>query len=712
MDIDLPKIHVGPNVLSNFDKAIQMEWIVTNGLGGYASSTALGINTRKYHGLLVAAFNPPVDRRVILIKLDEEIQIKNKTYPIGSNEFKSGVQPKGYQFLSSFSLNPLPTYKYAVHGFQLQKKIFVPQGKNATAVMYEVFNSNENEAFLRISPLVNSRHFYSVTKKENLAWNFIQKPFEKGVIVKPSTLLSALTLFSSEGRYFAGKSKWVREIYFRVDSSRGENCLDDSFQPGLFELRIAPKERKNFYVVATGGKNEKEAQSILSSICKGQDNADLLSTQELKRRKSLLTTFQKQYADVKMEDWLKWLILAADSFIVNRESTETKSVIAGYHWFEDWGRDSMISLSGLTLVTGRFEVAKEILLTFKRYYCKGLIPNRFPDQAGDTPIYNTVDATLWYFNAVLHYLKYTGDFDFVRVQLWGTLQSIMEHHIQGTLYDIYMDDDGLIAHGPQLTWMDAMIDGQFVTPRNGKAVEIQALWYNALKIMELLATRFNQKEDAKKYWDMAEKTRKSFVEKFWNPQKHCLFDVVCEGQGDEALRPNQVIAVALDFSMLDRAREKEIVETVWRGLWGTYGLRTLPKDDPRYVGKYLGDWAHRNGAYHNGTVWAWLLGPFTTAFLKVNNYEDRWRSFAFQNFLQPLFQEETFKVGLGTISEIFDGDAPHASRGCMSQAWSVAEPLRAFVEDVLLKRSPYERKILAGVGYCLSHGDEVDSYKD
>jgi len=697
VDIDLPKICLEPNVLSNFDKAIQMEWIVPNGLGGYASSTVLGINTRKYHGLLVASFNPPVDRKVILTKLDEEIQMKNETYPIGSNEFKSGVQPKGYQFLSDFSLNPLPTYKYAVHGFQLQKKIFMLYGKNATAVMYEVFNSDENEAFLRISPMVNSKHFYSVTKKEYSALNFIQNPFEKGVIVKPSTLLSALILSSSEGRYFAGKGKWVREIYFRVDSSRGESCLDDSFQPGLFELRIAPKERKDFYVIATAGRNEKEARSIFSSICKEPDNAYLSYNQELERRKSLLTMFQERFADVKMEDWLKWLILAADSFIVDRESTRTKSVIAGYHWFEDWGRDSMISLPGLTLVTGRFEVAKEILLTFKHYCCKGLIPNRFPNQAGDTPVYNTVDATLWYFNAVLQYLKYTGDFDFVRMELWDTLQSIMEHHIRGTSYDIHMDDDGLIAHGPQLTWMDAMIGDQFVTPRNGKAVEIQALWYNALKTIELLATRINQKEDAEKYRDMAEKAKKSFVDKFWNPQRHCLFDVVCEGQGDKTLRPNQVIAVALDFSLLDRTREKEIVETVWRELWGTYGLKTLQKDDPRYVGKYLGDWAYRDRAYHNGTVWAWLLGPFTTAFLKVKDYEKRWRSVAFQNFLQPLFQEETFKVGLGTISEIFDGDPPHASQGCVSQAWSVAEPLRTFVEDILLKRPPYERQILTDV---------------
>ncbi|UCE29594.1 MAG: glycogen debranching enzyme family protein [Candidatus Bathyarchaeota archaeon] len=697
MEIDLPEIHIGPDVLSDFDKAIQTEWIVTNGLGGYASSTVLGINTRKFHGLMVAASNPPVDRNVILTKLDEEFQIENKVYFTGANELKSGIQPSGSQSPSSFSLNPLPTYRYVAHGFELQKRIFMPHGKNTTVVMYESFNPNRSGVVLHISPLLSFRHFYSVTKKENLGWSFVQKPFEKGVIVKPSVQPSPLILFSSKGQYSPNDGKWIRDVLYRVDCSRGESCVDDSFRPGKFELRIAPKERKEFFVIAAKCRSEKEAQTVLSSICRESNYADVLYNQELIRLENLLATFRKQYADVKMEDWLKWLVLVADSFLVERASTKTKSVIAGYHWFEDWGRDSMISLPALTLVTGRFEVAEKILLTFKRYCSKGLIPNRFPDQAGDTPLYNTVDATLWYFNAVLQYLKYTGNFDFVRKQQWESLQSIIEHHIHGTNYNVRMDDDGLIAHGPQLTWMDAMTGDQPVTPRNGKAVEIQALWYNALKVMELLATRFNQKLGAEKYRDLAEKTRNSLAEKFWNSRKHCLFDVICEGQRDKALRPNQVIAVALDFTMLDRTRAKEVVETVRRELWGKYGLRTLSKDNPQYIGKYIGDWTYRNRAYHNGTVWAWLLGPFTTAFLKVKEYEKRWRNFAFQNFLKPLFQEKTFKGGLGTISEIFDGDSPHASRGCVSQAWSVAEPLRAFIEDVLLKRPPYERQILTEV---------------
>jgi len=396
-----------------------------------------------------------------------------------------------------------------------------------------------------------------------------------------------------------------------------------------------------------------------------------------------------------VEEWLKWLILATDSFIVKRLSTQKKSVIAGYHWFEDWGRDSLISLPGLTLVTGRFEDAKEILLTFKQYCQRGIIPNRFPDHSGDKPEYNTVDATLWYFNAVLQFLKYTGDFDFVREHLWDTLRSVVEHHIQGTLYNIHVDQDGLVAHGPQLTWMDAMIETRVVTPRDGKAVEIQALWYNALKTMELLATVFNQREDAKKCAILSEKAIESFKEKFWYTQKGYLFDVVYDNVRDPSLRPNQIIAASLDFSMLDKEKCARVVEVVWKNLFGVYGLRTLSTDDPRYIGKYLGDWAHRNKAYHNGTVWAWLLGPFVTAFLKVRNFEEQWRSFAFQNFLQPIFRDAMFRAGLGTISEIFDGDAPHESKGCTSQAWSVAEPLRAYVEDVMLRRPAYEKEVFS-----------------
>jgi len=686
LEIGLPKIHLDQNVLLNFDRAIQTEWIITNGLGGYSSSTVLGINTRKYHGILVAAFNPPTDRRVLLAKLDEEIRIGNKTYLLGSNEFKNDISPKGYKFLSSFSLNPFPVYKYVVDGVQIEKTLFMPYGKNAIVVAYDLFNPHENEIFVHVFPLVNSRHFHSLTNSDELDWSFVQEHAEGKVRIQTSKPLSTLLLSTIGGQYFPDKGEWVRGMYFRVDDSLGYSCLDDAFLPGKFEFKVASKESKQFHVLAVGEEDEEEAEKNFSAILKESEDIDVLYAKELRRLKGLLARFKERYADVKMEDWLKWLLLAADSFIVNRKSVQKKSVIAGYHWFEDWGRDALISLPGLTLVTGRFEDAKEILLTFKQYCARGIVPNRFPDSAEDKSEYNTVDASLWYFNAVLQFVKYAGDFEFVRRELWDTLQSIIDWHVKGTMYNIHVDSDGLLAHGPQLTWMDAMVDNQPITPRDGKAVEIQALWYNALKTMEFLANHFNDNAKAEEYAFMAEKAKKSYIELFWNGQRGYLADVVNEGGKDWSLRPNQIMAVSLDFCMLDKSKSKLIVDVVRKNLWSKYGCRTVDSLAPLYIGRYEGDWARRNRAYHNGTVWAWLTGPFVTSFLKVYGHSKEKRDYAYDNFLKPLFMEEVYRAGLGTISEIFDGDEPHLPRGCISQAWSVAEPLRAFVEDVLLKR--------------------------
>ena len=692
--MDLPKLTLGRNVLSNINEALGREWLVTNGLGGYASSTVLGINTRKYHGLLVAALNPPINRWVLLTKLDEELKIGTETYALGANEFHDVMHPEGHRFLSSFVLSPLPTFKYAVEDVSLQKTVFMPYMKNATAAIYEVSNPLEQKVSVRVSPLVNSRHIYSMTDKDTLPWSFIQKRLGEAAVIETSDSLSSLILSSGNDGSFVEESWWVEKIFFRVDASRSEGSTDDQFRPGFFKFSVGPKEKKRFHVLAVAGRKWEEAQSLFLSFGERTEDIELLYREEIKRRKGLLEKFRERRANSKMEGWLKWLIQAADSFIVSRASTEKKSVIAGYHWFDDWGRDALISLPGLTLVTGRFKDAQEILLTFERYCHKGVIPNRFSDKAGDIPLYNTVDATLWFFNAVLQYLKYTGDYKFVKGKLWRTLNQIIEHHVQGTIFGIHVEEDGLIAHGPQLTWMDATTVDQFVTPRDGKAVEIQALWYNALKTMQLLAKRFNQGDKAEEYYTMAEKARENFSEKFWNQKNGYLFDVVNKDGTDSTLRPNQIIAASLDFPILDGEKGVKVVDVVWKRLWGQYGLKTLPETDPRYIGKYLGDWTHRDSAYHNGTVWAWLLGPFTTAFLKTKNHEQRWRKFAFQSFLQPLFLEEPHRAGLGTISEIFDGDEPHLPRGCISQAWSIAEPLRAYVEDVALKRPPHEKEVL------------------
>jgi predicted glycogen debranching enzyme len=697
--LELPKITVGRDVISDFDKALGREWIVTNGLGGYASSTVLGINTRKYHGLLVAALNPPINRWVLLTKLDEELKIGTETYALGANEFQDVIHPEGHHFLSNFVLSPLPTYKYAVADVKVQKTVFMPYMKNATVAIYEVYNPLEEKVTVQVSPLVNSRHIYNITDKDTLPWSFIQKRFGEAVVIEPSDSLSSLILSSGDTGSFVEESWWVENVFFRVDASRSEKSTDDYFRPGFFKFSVGPKEKKQFHVLAVAGRNGEEAQSLFSSFGKGIEDIELLYREELERRRGLLDQFTKRHADLKMEDWLKWLIQGADSFIVSRASTKKKSVIAGYHWFDDWGRDALISLPGLTLVTGRFHDAQEILLTFERYCHKGIIPNRFSDKAGDIPLYNTVDATLWFFNALLQYLKYTGDYSFVKEKLWNTLNQIVEHHVEGTIFGIHMEDDGLIAHGPQLTWMDATTVDRFVTPRDGKAVEIQALWYNALKTMQLLAKRFDQPNETEKYYNMAENARESFSEKFWNPKDGCLFDVVNKDGADSTLRPNQIIASSLDFPIVDLKRAEKIADVVWKRLWGEYGLKTIPETNRRYMGKYLGGWTHRDSAYHNGTVWAWLLGPFTTAFLKTKNHEESWRKFAFKMFLQPLFRDELHRAGLGTISEIFDGDAPHLSRGCISQAWSVAEPLRAYVEDVAFVRPPHEKEVLETVAY-------------
>ena len=694
---NLPKITIGSKNLSDLERALKTEWLITNGLGGYASSTVLGVNTRKYHGLLIAAFNPPVDRRVLLTRIDEKIHVEGKEYSLGANELRDGCfQPEGYHYLADFSLTPLPVATYKVNeDIQLKKTLFMPIEKNATVVVYDVSNASENDLLVSVAPLVNSRHFYSVTEKNSATQAFTQKPLSQRVTVQssPPLLSSTLTLLSTEGCYKPDQGEWI-ETFFRVDASRGESSLDNSYRLGFFEFNVASKAHRRFAVVAVGGRNENETQNILSALYKGSKSIDELYSAELKWQEALLNDFRKKQGDIQMDDWLKWLVLAADSFIVNRESTKTKSVIAGYHWFEDWGRDSLISLPGLTLVTGRFDDARQILLTFKRYCDKGVVPNRFPDSAGDQPIYNTVDATLWYFDGVLQYLKYTNDFRFVREELWNTLESIIENHVKGTLFNIHKDEDSLISHGPQLTWMDAAPGGKPVTPREGKAVEIQALWYNALKTMQLLATRFGETAKAQKYLLMAEKTRKSFWEKFWNPDGTCLFDVINDGLRDSSQRPNQIIAVSLDFTMLDTVKGSQIVDTVQKRLWGVYGLKTLSDDDPRYRGRYQGNWAQRDHAYHNGTVWPWLIGPFVKAFLKLKNHEAQWRSFAFETFLKPLFTEQLYRTGLGSISEIFDGDPPHEPNGCIAQAWSVAEPLRVYIEDVLFKRPPFELGII------------------
>lgn len=640
----------------------------------------------------MAAFHPPGDRRVCLAKLDEDVVIGNNSYPINANEFQNGIFPQGHLFLKEFAVSPFPKYVYVVQNVEVKKTVFMPHERNATVSVYNVSNRGKVDVRIRVFPLINCRYIHAVTDRWKNPWQFVQKHNRSGVHLHFSIPQSAILIEATSGQFY-DEGRWVEKLYYREEAMRGESSIDDCYQPGRFEINVKAEKNENFGVIAAADRSEANALKIMAEMPFTMYDIDALLEEEIKRKESLVARFYEKNEHVPRSDWISWLVLAADMFIVKGTDAAQTSVIAGYHWFETWGRDTFISLPGLMLVTGRFDDATKVFLNFRDHCKQGLIPNFIPDQFNQ-PSYNTVDATLWFVNAVFQYLKYTADFRFVQEQLWETLKAIIENHEKGTLFDIQADSDGMLSHGPRLTWMDATVDDQPVTPRAGKAVEIQVLWYNALKIMELLANKLNERSEAEKYALAAEKTRSSFAEKFWNVEKDCLFDVVNDVGRDDSLRPNQVIAVSLDFTMLDDERNERIVDTVHHELLTPCGLRTLAKSDPKYVGIYAGDRKSRDRAYHNGTVWPWLLGPFTTAFLKTKGSAEYRREYALKNIILPLFTEQILRAGLGAISEIFDGEPPHVPRGCIAQAWSVAEPLRAYVEDVMQIRPRHEKEVL------------------
>jgi predicted glycogen debranching enzyme len=687
----LPSINLDRSTLANFESAVKKEWLVTNGLGGYASSTVVGLNTRKYHGLLVAAIHPPQDRRVFLEKLDEDLVSGGKTYRLGTNEFSNTFFPTGHEFLEQCLINPFPTYTYTADKTTVRKTIFMTYQKNCTIALYNVSNKTRNNVKMRIFPLVNWRNFHSVTRRSQVS-SPEQKVQANQVKLSLYGPKATLLLRSTEGQYHTNGT-WTENLYLREEAARGESCFDDCYQPGYFEIDLEGQTSKDVAITAMADEDDLQAEKTVSSIPSTISGITSLHEKETERYQKLLDDFYVLHETARPSNWLNWLILAAHSFIVRDFLDREKSIIAGYHWFGVWGRDTFVSIPGLMFLTGRFKEAREIFLTFVRHMKNGLIPNFIPEDS-DSCVYNTVDATLWFSNAVLQYLKYTGDFAFVRKHLWETLKQIVDSHVKGTLFSIHVDDDGLLSHGPQLTWMDSSVCGKPFSPRAGKAVEVQALWYNMLRTMQLLAVEFGEKQEADKLESRAEKTCKTFVRKFWNSQKGCLYDVIEENGPDVSIRPNQILAISLDFPILDADRNEKVARVVQEELLTPYGLRTLSKKDPRYIGVYGGDRSTRDKAYHYGTVWPWLLGSFTTAFLKIQDHVETQREFAFRNFLSPLFTTHVFEAGLGTVSEIFDGDSPHVSRGCISQAWSVAEPLRAYFEDVLLIRPVHEREVL------------------
>lgn len=683
----LPHIIITHNQLSHFDESLKKEWLVTNGIGGYSSSTVLGMNTRKYHGLLVAALNPPSGRTVCCAKMDEEVLADGDVCALGTNEYKDAIFPQGYLFLKEFSISPFPRYVYKVKDVEVVKTVFMPRDKNATIVLYNLVNKTESEVRFRVYPFLNCRSFHSVVDHWRSSLDFSQQQSEKEVELAFADPKAAVLIRASSG-IFLPKANWIDRLHYREEDSRGESSVDDCYQPGYFEKLIPQKCEDQLALITVAAESSHELRDDLGTIGTTVNEIEVSMENALAEKENILAEFYKLNKQVQERNWLNWLLLAADSFILKNNSVGA-SLVAGYHWFEQWGRDTFISIPGLMLTTGRFEDTKKILMLFAKNSFHGLIPNFIGETTG-TPSYNTVDATLWYVNAVLQYLKYTGDFRFIRDRLWAILKEIIDYHEKGTEFGIHLDRDNLLAHGAQLTWMDAIVNGRPVTPRAGKAVEIQALWYNALKTMKLLAERFGEKSSAQKYSSMAEATKESFNMKFWNDERSCLFDVLSDSERDDSLRPNQLITVSMDFSVLDNDKVERVVDTVQRKLLTPFGLRTLSREDPHYHGVYMGDRRSRDLSYHNGTVWPWLFGPFVTAFLKAKGRTSDRIEYAQNKLLLPFLTQHIYEAGLGTLSEVYDAEPPHLPGGCVSQAWSVAEPLRAYLEDCIQIRPHYE----------------------
>ena len=646
-------IRIKKEMCRDLDQAMDREWLETNGIGGFACATIIGMNTRRYHGLLTPAYER--GRFVALSKLEETLLVPGAgAYDLSTNRYVGAIHPHGYRHLQHFRLDPHPIFTYRVGDLRLEKQIFMIHGQNTTAIAY---GPVDRPVRLTLRPLVAFRDYHHLTR-QNPAFNGDVDIREGRIRLQPYPELPPLHL-AHNGR-FQTRGMWYYNFEYAVEAHRGLDCHEDLYCPGELTFDLEP------------GQSAHLLASLDPVTC---DQIDDLLRAERERRQKIAQTVPGRAR----------LGLSADAFLVKSQNTRA-TIIAGYPWFADWGRDTMIALPGLALATGRFDVARDILAHYARFCDRGMIPNRFPD-FGAAPDYNSVDATLWYIHAVDRFLAYTADYAFVHKTLWPVLKDIIRHFVRGTRYNIHLDRDGLLcagAPGVQLTWMDAKVGNWVVTPRRGKPVEVNALWYNALCVMRGLAHRYGEPDCAAEYADLAAKTAACFADAFWNPDAGCLYDCLTETGPDAAIRPNQIFALSLPHRMLCAARERRILKVVERELLTPYGLRSLSPSDPAYRGTYGGDPHSRDSAYHQGTVWPWLMGHFITAWVRLRGADADARAAA-RRMLRPL-RNHMRESGLGHISEIFDGDLPHAPRGCFAQAWSTAEVLRAFVEDVLDQR--------------------------
>lgn len=657
---------------NDFEDNIRREWALTNGIGGYAGGSITGAINRTHQGYLIASLHAPVMRYVCFSKTNEKILCEDTVYDLSSDQFKGQQYTDGIRYLRNFTYDGTVCFTYHAGDIIIKKQIALAQGKNLSAVAYTIENKG-SDAMLSITPFMNFREHSESSTIDSL--QFLVTESESGFNLIPAKQSDyCIRIAFSDGKLSARQEKFINNLEAQTEVDNEVSGLDCAFCPYDVKLDIPAGSVMHFSILCDIVPIE-EDKTVDELRCNSESAFDIVRSQ-LQYTNKLIS--QSGFTD----DFAQKLTVAANQFIAYRESTGYDTILAGLPWFTDWGRDTMISYTGLTLCTGRFDKAHDILLTFAKYCRNGLIPNMFPDN-GQKPLYNTVDASLWYFYAVYKYLQYvdTQDaYDFIKNEIYPSLKKIIAAYKNGTDFSIYTDTDSLIHAGSgldQVTWMDVRVGDWVATPRHGKPVEINALWYNALCTMDMLQEKFG--ENDKSYRKLADCVKDSFNKRFWNEKCGCLYDVVDED--DDTIRPNQIYAVSLPFTMLDNAREKAIVNVVMDKLYIGCGLRSLDPAHKDYHPIYIGSLSKRDHAYHQGTAWGFLLGAFIDAYVKVNG-STKTTAIKAAKLIEPV-KAHLLENCVGSICEIFDGDAPHKGRGCYAQAWSVGEVLRSYCEDIL-----------------------------
>ena len=663
----------------SLEDGITKEWVITNGIGGFASQSVLGINTRKYHGLLIAPLMPPARRYVILSKIDESIEINEKEEILYSNICKNYIS-EGYKKLESFEKVYIPIFNYQTEdGIKIEKQISMVYGKNVVCIYYKVENTDK-DITMKVAPIMNYRDFHCMNTNHD--YNVNQKIMQNKIrITVDGNKILPIYLYSKEGKYIQHQNDTFKNMYYVEEEKRGFYPEEDLFVPGRYEINIKANTTKEFTIVCGLEANIEEIdgkiviQKEKERLHKIIDASNLIDKKQSKN-------YQEQMRD---------LVIASDNFVTYRPKFSLHTIIAGFPWFLDWGRDTLISFEGLLLKTKRFDIAKEVLLMMTKDIKYGLVPNGYSGY-DSRPLYNSVDSSLLLIEAVSKYLEYTDDYDFVKSNLYTILKNIIESFQKGINVDdsnIFMDKDGLVSAGTpetQLTWMDAKIGNFAVTPRNGKAVELNSLWYNALKVVANLAEKYNDKKVQDEYEKLAKKVRINFNKKFYNEKNKCLDDVI----GSEEIRPNQLFALSTTYPVmiLSNEKAKEMLKTVSKELYTKYGLATLSKKDPKYIAVYEGDGFKRDTSYHQGITWPWLAGLYVESYKTIiknekNKTEKKRLEEEYEKIIsnyKKAFAQAMKEGAIGTISELYDSKPPYLPKGAFAQAWSVSEVIKIMLE--------------------------------